>query len=271
MQARTCRFSPVGTIFYIHAGPLDCFCYTTSMQADDPLQKVPSRDRIQKALQKETAERVTRIDQEFADGFDLINKYNDTISFFGSARFKPDHPYYQKARDIGAALSDEGYSIVTGGGGGVMEAGDRGAMEAGGHSIGLNIELPHEQQPNPYATDSMQFRYFFIRKVILAFGASAYIYFPGGYGTLDEFFEIVTLIQTKKMPAAPIILVGNEYWTALDMFIKTYLLKHTQTISPGDEDLYIITEDIAVIKAVINHHRDTSSAFSPAAEEDHSN
>jgi uncharacterized protein (TIGR00730 family) len=234
---------------------------------DQPSQS-PRRVIIQRELQKETAERVSRIDREFADGFDLINKYNDTVTFFGSARFDASHPYYQKAREIAGALSDEGYTIVTGGGGGVMEAGDRGASEAGGHSIGLNIKLPKEQSLNPYATESMAFRYFFTRKVILVFGASAYLFFPGGFGTLDEFFEVITLIQTKKMPVAPIILVGSEYWTALDMFIKAYLLEGMHTITPGDENLYSITEDAQVIKAIVNHHRDTSNAFNATDEGD---
>lgn len=233
--------------------------------SDRPAQS-PKREIIQRELIKETAERVTRIDREFADGFELINKYNDTVTFFGSARFDASHPYYQKAREIASALSDEGYAIVSGGGGGIMEAADRGAKEAGGNSIGLNIQLPHEQSLNPYATESMAFRYFFTRKVILVYGAAAYIYFPGGYGTLDEFFEVITLIQTKKMPIAPIILVGNEYWTAMDRFIKTYLLEGTHTISPGDEDLYSITEDVQVIKAIVNHHRDTYNAFTEKAE-----
>jgi uncharacterized protein (TIGR00730 family) len=228
--------------------------------SDNPSQS-PKRELIKKELLKETSERITRIDREFADGFDLIGKYNYTVSFFGSARFTEENPFYQKAREIASELVKEGFTIVTGGGGGVMEAGDRGAFEAGGQSIGLNIQLPHEQAPNPYTTESMSYRYFFTRKVILAYGADAYIYFPGGFGTLDELFEIITLMQTKKMPLAPIILVGSEFWTALDMFIKTYLLEGEHTISPGDEELYTITEDIHVIKAIIEHHRDTANGF----------
>lgn len=231
------------------------------MELTDHPQESPKRAIIQRELQKETAERVSRIDTEFADGFDLINKYNDTVTFFGSARFDASHPYYQKAREVAAALSDEGYTVVSGGGGGIMEAADRGAQEAGGNAIGLNIRLPKEQSLNSYATESMSFRYFFTRKVMLAFSASAYLFFPGGFGTLDEFFEIITLIQTKKMPVAPVVLVGSEYWTGLDMFIKHYLLEGMHTISPGDEDIYTITEDIAVIKAVVNHHRDTANPF----------
>jgi uncharacterized protein (TIGR00730 family) len=241
----------------------------TVMDLSDEPNQSPSREIIKNELLKETSERITRIDREFADGFALIGKYNYTVSFFGSARFKPDHPYYQKACDVAGALVKEGFTIVTGGGGGVMEAGDRGAFESGGQSIGLNIQLPHEQKPNPYTTESMSYRYFFTRKVILAYGADAYIFFPGGYGTLDELFEIITLIQTKKMPLAPVILVGSEFWTALDMFIKTYLLEGMHTISPGDEELYTITEDLHVIKAIIEHHRDTANAFTenPEVEE----
>jgi uncharacterized protein (TIGR00730 family) len=228
--------------------------------SDEPNQS-PRRQIILDELLKETSERVSRIDHEVADGFELINKYNDTITFFGSARMKPDDPYYEKTRSVAQELSKEGYTIVSGGGGGIMEAADRGASEVGGNAIGLNIKLPREQTLNPYATESMSFRYFFTRKVILSFGADAYIFFPGGFGTLDEFFEIITLIQTKKMMLAPVILYGNEYWTALDRFIKTYLLEGMHTISPGDENIYSITEDMEVIKAIINHHRDTENAF----------
>lgn len=236
------------------------------MEHSDHPEQSPKREIIKNELLKETSERITRIDREFADGFELIGKYNYTVSFFGSARFTEEHPYYQKARDIAWELAKEGFTIVTGGGGGVMEAGDRGASEAGGQSIGLNIKLPNEQKANPYTTESMSYRYFFTRKVILAYGADAYIYFPGGYGTLDELFEIVTLMQTKKMPLAPIVLVGSEYWTALDMFIKTYLLEGMHTISPGDEELYTITEDVHVIKAIIEHHRDNTNAFTEKIE-----
>ncbi|HSX15351.1 MAG TPA: TIGR00730 family Rossman fold protein [Candidatus Saccharimonadales bacterium] len=231
------------------------------MDLSDEPQQSPRREIIRHELEKETAERLGRIDQEFAEGFTFMHRFNDTVTMFGSARFDASHPYYQKAREVAAALSDEGYTVVTGGGGGIMEAGNRGAKEAGGHAVGLNIILPREQTLNPYATDTMSFRYFFSRKVMLAFGASAYVYFPGGFGTLDELFEVITLIQTKKMPLAPIILVGSEFWTALDRYVKTYLLEGMHTITPGDEELYTITEDIQVIKAIVNHHRDTSNAF----------
>lgn len=231
------------------------------MDSIDNSKQSPAREIILNELRKETSERVSRIDKEFADGFDLINRYNDTITFFGSARFTPDNPFYKKDEEVAAALSREGYAIVSGGGGGIMEGANRGAFEADGEAIGLNITLPHEQHLNPYATETMSFRYFFVRKVILVFGAGAYVFFPGGFGTLDEFFEVITLIQTKKMPAAPVICYGSEWWTALDQFIKTYLLEHEHTIDANDESIYTITEDIEVIKAVINNHRNTVNAF----------
>jgi uncharacterized protein (TIGR00730 family) len=237
------------------------------MELSDSTEQSPKRRIIEQELREETSERISRIDREFADGFELMNKYNDTITFFGSARFDENHPYYRKARDIAGALSDEGYTIITGGGGGIMEAGDRGAFEAGGNSIGLNIELPHEQEPNPYVTETMAFRYFFTRKVMLTFESNAYLFFPGGFGTLDEFFEVITLIQTKKMPLAPVICVGSEFWTGLDMYIRTYLLEGMHTISPGDESIYSVTEDIEVIKAIVNHHRDMYNAFTLEAED----
>lgn len=239
------------------------------MIPDDELRKIPRREVIQKALQQETAERLSRIDEEFADGFNLINKYNDSVTFFGSAMpWTESNPYYQKAREIAGALSEEGYAIVTGGGPGIMEAANRGAQEAGGVSIGLGIHLPAEEGANPYVTESINFRYFFTRKVMLAFGASAYIFFPGGYGTFDEFFEVITLIKTKKMQAAPIILVGTEFWTGLDLFIRTYLLQEMHTINPGEEELYSITDDIHVIRALINNHRDKSSPLALPQDSD---
>lgn len=231
------------------------------MQLSDHPNDSSKREIVQKELEKETNDRVSRIDREFADGFDIVNKFNDTITIFGSARFDASSPHYQKAREVATALSNEGYTIITGGGGGIMEAGNRGAFEAGGRSVGLNIQLPHEQTLNEYTTESMPFRYFFSRKVMLAFGARGYIYFPGGFGTLDELFEVMTLIQTKKMPIAPIILVGNEFWGGLDHFIKAHLLEGAHTISPGDENLYTITEDVEVIKSIMNSHRDENSAF----------
>jgi len=231
------------------------------MQLADKKVQSQSREVVIKELEKETAERLSRIDNEFADGLELMNQQNHTITVFGSARFDEHNPHYKKARFVAAELAKEGYDIVTGGGGGIMEAANRGAFEAGGKSIGLNIELPFEQNLNPYTTDSLNFRYFFARKVMLAFGASGYLYFPGGFGTLDELFEIITLIQTKKMEIAPIILVGSQFWGEMEKFIVSQLLEGEHTISPEDQNLYTITDDIDLIKSILNKHRDTHSVF----------
>lgn len=228
---------------------------------DAPLPLSPaSRADMFRNLQQETSERLTNIQKDFADGFEVINKYDDTVTIFGSARLTPESKHYQKAVEISGMLADNGYTVITGGGGGIMEAGNKGAFESGGNSIGLNIQLPHEQVLNPYTTDEQSFRYFFSRKVMLAFAAEAFIFFPGGFGTLDELFEILTLIQTGKVDHAPVILIGNEFWKALDEFIISHLLEDTYTISPGDEKLYTITEDPIVIKQILDAHDRSQTA-----------
>lgn len=187
--------------------------------------------------------RVSRISREFSRGFKFIKKYPKSVSFFGSARFKEDNEHYKKARVIAKKLSSEGYTIVTGGGPGIMQAGNHGAHDAGGNSVGLNIRLPMEQVINPYVKESVDFYYFFSRKVALSFSAEAYLYFPGGFGTLDEFFEILTLVQTHKIPKVPIILVGSDFWNPLNDFIKKHLLERHCSIDPEDINLYKITDD----------------------------
>lgn len=201
--------------------------------------------------QQETTDRVSRIDREFKDGFDIVNRHSNTVTIFGSARFKEGNVHYETSRKVGSALAREGYTIVTGGGGGIMEGGNRGAFEADGKSLGFNITLPHEQVLNPYTTDSMPFHYFFSRKVVLTFGAQAFVYFPGGYGTLDELFEVMTLMQTGKIPHVPIVLVGSEFWGGLDVFIREHLLAGDETISAGDELIYKITDDVDEVVSLI--------------------
>lgn len=222
---------------------------------DDVIIPHQNRSEALREFSDQTQARVSRIEEEFASGFELINKYNSTVTFFGSARFTEHHPLYKKARSLARLLSNDGYTIVSGGGGGIMEASNRGAAEEGGNSIGLNIELPKEQTLNPFTTDSQSFRYFFSRKVILAYRATAYVFFPGGFGTMDEFFEVLTLIQTKKMEQVPIILFGNEFWGGLQDFITEYMLEKEETISPGDETYYTITEDEAIIRSLIDQQR----------------
>lgn len=230
--------------------------------ADKKIQAItPHRDAVIKLLDHETEERLGRISREFKAGFEIVNKYNYTVTVFGSARFLEDNIHYQKARETGNMLAREGFTVITGGGSGIMEAANRGAYEAGGQSVGFNIKLPHEQQLNAYTTESMPFRYFFARKVMLAYAASALICFPGGFGTLDELFEVITLVQTGKMPPVPIILVGTDFWKPLDAFVRTHMLEGLGTISHGDEDLYTITDDIEKIRTLVNDHRETTSVF----------
>lgn len=221
----------------------------------------PHRDAIIQLLVNETEERVDRIEKEFRAGFEIINRFNYTVTVFGSARFIEDNPYYKKAREVSGMLAEESFTVVTGGGGGIMEAANRGAYEAGGHSVGFNIKLPHEQRLNAYTTESMPFRYFFARKVIMVYAASALICFPGGFGTLDELFEVITLIQTGKMPPVPVILVGVDFWSPLDQFIKDKMLHGLGTISHGDEELYTITDNVAKIKDIVEKHREITSVF----------
>lgn len=232
----------------------------------------PHRDAVVRLINHEIEARVDRIEKEFKAGFEIVNQYNYTVTVFGSARFLEDNPHYIKSRELGRMLADDGFAVITGGGGGIMEAANRGAYEAGGKSIGFNITLPHEQTLNPYTTESMSFRYFFARKVMLAYAASALIVFPGGFGTLDEMFEVITLIQTKKMPPVPIILVGKDFWQPLDSFIKTQMLENLGTISHGDEELYTITDKIDEVKIIVDKFRETSSVFAlppaPSAAEE---
>ena len=188
--------------------------------------------------------RVFRIMSEFVDGFETLRKYGTAATFWGSARLKPDSPIYQAAEELAERLAKECVAIITGGGGGIMEAGNIGAFKVGGHSVGFNIELPFEQTLNPYVTESKEFHFFFSRKVILAYASEVYIYFPGGFGTLDELFEILTLVQTKKISKVPIVLYGKEFWEPLIDFIKNHLAEKYQTISPEDMDLFHVVDSV---------------------------
>jgi len=185
-------------------------------------------------------------DKEFKDGYNLIKKYPRSVSILGSARFNEDNIYYKQARSLASRIVRElNYAVVTGGGPGIMEAANRGAYEAGGMSLGFSIKLPQEQKNNPYLTDYAEFEYFFSRKTLLFFSAETYIYYPGGFGTMDELFEILTLTQTKKIPKTPVVLVGRDFWTPLLKLIDDKLYHDTNTINLDDEDIYKIvdTED----------------------------
>lgn len=185
--------------------------------------------------------RVLRIGAEFIRGFRALHFVGPCVTVFGSARTPEVDPHYQAARTIGARLAGAGFSVITGGGPGIMEAANRGAREAGGVSIGCNIELPMEQKPNPYLDRFVEFRYFFVRKVMLVKYSYGFIVLPGGFGTLDEIFETATLVQTRKIAGFPIILVGREYWSPLFDFMRDRLLTRG-AIAPEDLDAFFLTD-----------------------------
>jgi uncharacterized protein (TIGR00730 family) len=185
--------------------------------------------------------RALRIFFELLGGFRALHFVGPCVTVFGSARFKEDHPFYQLARDVGARLSRAGFTVMTGGGPGIMEAANRGAKDVGGPSVGCNIELPQEQKPNPYLDKWVTFRHFYIRKLMLVKYSYAFIAMPGGYGTLDEIFETATLIQTKKIAQFPLVLMGKEFWQPLLDFFKQRLIA-AKTIDPADADRIIVTD-----------------------------
>jgi len=186
--------------------------------------------------------RLFKILAEFVDGFETLGDLYPAVTIFGSARATPGDETYEKTYEIAKKLSLNGYNVITGGGPGVMEAGNKGAKEGGAKSVGLNIELPLEQRPNPYSTLSISFQYFFVRKVMFVKYAQAYIGMPGGFGTLDEIFEALTLIQTHRIKPFPVIMVGTQYWTGLLEWVRNALLS-SKYISPDDLDLVTILDD----------------------------
>ncbi|MBI9015750.1 MAG: TIGR00730 family Rossman fold protein [Phycisphaerae bacterium] len=194
--------------------------------------------------------RVFRIMAEFVEGFDELSKLGPAVTIFGSARTQPGTPYYDLAVETAAAFVKADMSVITGGGGGIMEAANKGAIEAGGTSVGLNIELPHEQKPNEYQNLSLSFRYFFARKTMFTKYADGFVCLPGGFGTLDEFFESLTLIQTLKMHRFPVVLMGTDYWKGLLEWIEKVMLAGGN-ISPEDIDLYTLTDDPGVAVDII--------------------
>jgi uncharacterized protein (TIGR00730 family) len=199
--------------------------------------------------------RTLRIMGEFVEGFDALAEVGPAISIFGSARIGRRNRYYGAARRLAARLVEEGYAIITGGGPGVMEAANRGAKEAGGLSIGANIELPFEQGLNEYVELGMEFRYFFVRKVMFVKYAEGFVIFPGGFGTLDELFESLTLIQTGKVEHFPVVLYGKDYWEGLLQWIRNKPL-YEEKISPEDLDLVTITDSVEEACAAIVRHKD---------------
>jgi uncharacterized protein (TIGR00730 family) len=189
--------------------------------------------------------RIFRIMAEFVEGFEFLAHLQKEVTFFGSTRVMPENKYYKMARDLGARLGKAGFTIITGGGPGIMEAGNRGAFESGGQSVGLDIELPQAQRRNKYVKASKGFHYFFTRKVMLSASAQAYVFFPGGFGTFDELFEVVTLIQTGKMSdQVPVILVGKDYWSGLLKWITDVMQDKNHFIEPFEFDILRVVDSV---------------------------
>ena len=188
--------------------------------------------------------RIFKIMAEFVEGFDIIRRYSLAATFFGSARTSREDEYYKQAALLAARLTKQGLAVITGGSSGIMQAANEGAFNAGGASVGLNVSLPTAQSYNQYLTDKFVFDHFFVRKVMLTFASEVYIYFPGGFGTLDEFFEIVTLVQTKKIRKVPIVLFGKEYWTPILTMIEKTLYEKFETIDKGDMSLYVLVDSV---------------------------
>ncbi|MCR5572969.1 MAG: TIGR00730 family Rossman fold protein [Candidatus Saccharibacteria bacterium] len=201
-------------------------------------------------LNEEDVDRSLRYAKDLEQGLAKIRTFSQGVAIFGSARLPQDGKWCQLARKLGYLLAQNGHPVITGGGPSIMEAANRGAYEAGGRSIGLNIKLPHEQHINPYVTDQMEFRYFFARKVMLTMSSKVYVFFPGGFGTLDEFSEILCLMQENKMPKMPMFLIGKTYWKPIDRWFESKMQKSYKTISPPDRKIYKITDNIEdVVKA----------------------
>jgi hypothetical protein len=199
--------------------------------------------------------RIFRIMSEFVEGFETMAKVGPAVSVFGSARTPPEHEYYKQAVEIGKRLVKADFAVITGGGPGIMEAANRGAMEADGVSVGLNISLPMEQEPNPYQNEELNFHYFFVRKVMFVKYASAFINFPGGFGTMDEFFESMTLIQTLKIDPFPVVCVGTKFWGGLIDWIREVMLEKNETISPEDMELFRVTDDLdEAVQFIVDHY-----------------
>ncbi len=237
-------------------------CHTTSYASRNSTRSARARKPIVAYLptmepidRKQTLAleswRALRILSEFVDGVETMSKYPMGVAVFGSARLAPDHPSSLQAEKCGRLLVEKGFSVITGGGPGVMEAANKGALEAGGVSIGLNIVLPMEQRPNPYQSVDIEFRYFFVRKVMFVKYARGFIIFPGGFGTMDELFEALTLIQTLKIVPFPVVLIGKEFWSGLLTWMKTMLRDEYATVSPTDFDMFTVTDSVEEAVSIV--------------------
>lgn len=216
--------------------------------------KVRAQRKTWVEIQGEDSWTMFKVIAEFVEGFERLNKIGPCISIFGSARTLPDSPYYQLATNVARRLTDEGYGIITGGGPGIMEAGNKGANEGSGRSVGLNIELPFEQGSNPYVDKdkNFNFNYFFVRKVMFVKYAQGFVILPGGFGTMDEMFEVLTLIQTNKIEKVPVILMGVQFWSGLKEWLNSTMFQEFKNINAEDLDLLPITDDPDEVVRYIN-------------------
>lgn len=217
-------------------------------------------------IKGENAWTMFKVVAELVEGFERLNQIGPCVSIFGSARTQPDHPHYQKAVDIARKLIREGFGIITGGGPGIMEAGNKGASEQGGVSVGVNINLPMEQGHNEFIDSDkiLNHRYFFVRKVMFVKYAQAFVVLPGGFGTMDELFEVLTLIQTKKISPVPVVLVGQNFWSGLKSWIIGTMLEKENNINATDLDLFKITDDPdEVVKYINDFYGDSKAELQP--------
>jgi len=214
----------------------------TAMSNNQP----PNPDDLRRHIhEKAIEEHLDRIQREFRQGFEFLQKYPRSVTIFGSSMARPEDPWYQHAVELGSRIvKDTGYTVISGGGPGIMEAASRGASEAGGTAIGLRIGLLRERTANPYVSGGIDFTYFFARKTMLTFAAEAFIFFPGGFGTMDELFSILTLIQTGKIPRVPVIMFDSRFWAPFRTFIESVELKEYHAIDAWDPDLFEITDSI---------------------------
>ena len=221
---------------------------TSELSADELVKKY---QETKEELEAADFERAQAYAKDLLSGLKIVRTFPQGVTIYGSARISESSKYYREARKLGALLAENGHAVITGGGPGIMEAANRGSYEYGGRSIGFNITLSHEQHPNPYLTDMLQFEYFFARKVMLAMSSKVYVFFPGGFGTMDEFTEVLILMQEGKMPKMPIFLFGKSYWKPLDHFYATKMVSH-KTIKPEDRKIYKLTDNIQDIVDAAN-------------------
>jgi len=226
-------------------------------RADLPHVNVPAKDLgavpEPKDFRNTMQWRIFRVMAEFVEGFEFVADFKKSVSIFGSTRdSEATHIWYEEARKLGAMLATDGFAVITGGGPGIMQAGNQGAAEAGGQSVGINIQLPREQRVNPYVNRSKGFHYFFTRKLMLTYSAQVYVYFPGGFGTMDELFEIMTLIQTKKIAThIPVVLVGRAFWGPFDEWVRTYMFERDGAIDAEDMQIYTIVDTAEEVMEIV--------------------